>query len=307
MVSDKIRTDAYLAALQRTVTSESIVIDLGCGPGLFALHACRLGAKRVYAIEPGDCIQIARDLAESNGFSSRIEFIQELSTKVTLPEQAGVIVADLRGILPLYGASLPSMIDARERFLAPGGTVIPQVDRLWGTVIEAPGSYGRSVLAWEPAMSGFDSSPVTGMAANSIYKIRTHPDEYLAAPREIVSLDYRVRTCASCSSVVEWTISRAGTAHGIAIWFDAELTGGIGFSNNPAGPELLYGTAFFPFRDPLAVTPGDRLSSHLRADVVGDDYVWRWNSSLNGKLQFEQSTFFGMPVSTGSLQKRSTS
>jgi protein arginine N-methyltransferase 1 len=110
MVADKVRIDAYLVALQRTVTRKSIVIDLGCGPGLFALHACRLGAKRVYAIEPGDCIQIARDLSEANGFSGRIEFIQELSTKVTLPERADVIVADLRGILPLYGASLPSMI-----------------------------------------------------------------------------------------------------------------------------------------------------------------------------------------------------
>jgi protein arginine N-methyltransferase 1 len=307
MVSDRIRTDAYVAALQRTVTSKSIVIDLGCGPGLFALHACRLGAKRVYAIEPGDCIQIARDLAEANGFSGRIEFIQELSTKVTLPERADVIVADLRGILPLYGASLPSMIDARERFLAPGGTLIPQADRLWGTVIEASESYRRGVLAWEPAMSGFDSLPVTNMAANSIYKIRTHPDEYLAAPCELVSIDYRVTTSPSYSSIANWNVSRAGTAHGIAIWFDAELTDGVGFSNTPEGPELLYGTAFFPFRQPLTVAAGDQISSYMRADVVGDDYVWRWNSSLNGKLQFEQSTFFGMPVSAGSLQRRSSS
>jgi protein arginine N-methyltransferase 1 len=261
----------------------------------------------VYAIEPGDCIQIARDLAEANGFSGRIEFIQELSTKVTLPERADVIVADLRGILPLYGASLPSMIDARERFLAPGGALIPQADRLWGTVIEASESYRRGVLAWEPAMSGFDSLPVTNMAANSIYKIRTRPDEYLAAPCELVSIDYRVTTSPSYSSIADWNVLRAGTAHGIAIWFDAELTDGVGFSNNPERPELLYGTAFFPFREPLTVSAGDQISSHMRADVVGDDYVWRWNSSLNGKLQFEQSTFFGMPVSTGSLQRRSSS
>jgi protein arginine N-methyltransferase 1 len=199
------------------------------------------------------------------------------------------------------------MIDARERFLAPGGALIPHVDRLWGTVIEAPGSYARSVQAWEPAMTGFDSSAVTTMAANSIYKIRTHPDEYLAAPCEIASIDYRVRTSSSCSSAASWNVSRAGTAHGIAIWFDAELADGVGFSNNPGGPELLYGAAFFPFCQPLQVGPGDRLSSHVRADVVGDDYVWRWNSSLNGKLRFEQSTFFGVPVSAGSLQKRSSS
>src|SRR5947209_410431 len=125
MASDEIRTGAYLEALRRTLTTDSVVVDLGCGPGIFALYACRLGARKVYAIEPSESIQIARDLAEANGLSSRIEFIQDLSTNVTLPERADVIVADLRGVLPFYGASVSSMIDARERFLAPGVTLIP--------------------------------------------------------------------------------------------------------------------------------------------------------------------------------------
>src|SRR5947209_15717175 len=111
MAADRIRTSAYLTALAKTVKPGSVVVDLGCGPGLFALHACRLGAARVYAIEPSDSIQIARDLAHANGFASRIEFIQELSTHVALPERADLIVADLRGLLPLYCSSLSSMID----------------------------------------------------------------------------------------------------------------------------------------------------------------------------------------------------
>src|SRR5258708_39533220 len=105
MASDRIRLQAYLAALARTVKNGSVVVDLGCGPGLFALHACRLGARKVYAIEPGETIQIARDLASSNGFEDRIEFIQALSREITLPERPNVIVADLRGILPFYGTS----------------------------------------------------------------------------------------------------------------------------------------------------------------------------------------------------------
>src|SRR5436190_11625821 len=141
MASDKIRLEAYLAALAQTVTNGSVVDDLGCGPGMFALHACRLGARRVYAIEAGDTIQIDRDLAASNGLTGQIEFIQELSTEASLPERADVIVADLRGILPFYGTSVSSMIDARERFLAPGGSLIPQSDRLIGTLLHAPANY----------------------------------------------------------------------------------------------------------------------------------------------------------------------
>jgi protein arginine N-methyltransferase 1 len=300
MASDETRTGAYLAALHRTVNTESVVIDLGCGPGIFALHACRLGARKVYAIEPSDSIQIARDLAEANGFSDRIEFIQELSTNVTLRERADVIVADLRGVLPFYGASIPSMIDARERFLAPGGAIVPQCDRVWGTLVEAPGCYSRSVLPWDAALRGFEISPLQDMAANTIYKIRTHPEAYLAAPREIASIDYSSITSPACSTQASWNVLRDGTAHGIAIWFDTELVQGLGFSNAPGAPELLYGAAFFPFREPLMVAAGDRLCSHIRADTVADDYVWRWNASLNGKLRFEQSTFFGMAFSASS-------
>jgi protein arginine N-methyltransferase 1 len=302
MAADRIRTGAYLAALERSVLPGSVVIDLGCGPGIFALHACRLGARKVYAIEPSDSIQIARDLAEANGLSQRIEFIQDLSTKVNLPDRADVIVADVRGILPFYGASVASMIDARERFLAPGGVLIPLADRIWATLIEAPGAYARSVLPWEPALRGFELSTLRNMAANTIYKIRSAPEEYLANPCEMAAIDYRVVASTGCDAQAGWTVTRDGIAHGIAIWFDAELASGIGFSNAPGAPELLYGTAFFPFCEPVKVQAGDRVSSHIRADQVADDYIWRWNASVNGELRLEQSTFFGMALSADSLR-----
>jgi protein arginine N-methyltransferase 1 len=303
MALDGIRMRAYLSALQQTVGAGSVVIDLGCGPGTFALHACRLGARKVYAIELGDSIQVARDLAQANGFGDKIEFVQDLSTKITLPERADVIVADVRGVLPFYGTSLPSMIDARERFLAPGGVIIPRRDRLWAVLIEAPETYRRSVLAWQDALSGFDISVLNDMTANSTYKIRTAPDEYLAAPCEFASIEYQITTSPSCSGECTWDVSRDGTAHGIGVWFDTELADGEGFSNAPGGPGLLYGVAFFPFREPLRVQAGDRFHSQIHANPVGSEYVWRWNSSLNGKLQFQQSTFFSVPLSVDSLRR----
>ena len=302
MASDRIRQDAYLSALEHTVRKGSVVVDLGCGPGMFALHACRLGARKVYAIEPGETIQIARDLASSNGFDHRIEFIQEFSREVTLPERADVIVADLRGILPFYGTSVASMIDARERFLAPGGALIPQSDRLFGALLNAPETYQRNVLAWEAPLQGFDISVIQRMTANSIYKIRTSNDEYLADPVQIGHIDYRAAATPAFRGEGTWKISRSGSACGIGIWFDTELVNGTGFSNAPGLPEVLYGVAFFPFLEPFIVHAGDELHARIDADPVGTDYVWRWTSALNGNLKFEQSTFFGMPVSSDSLQ-----
>jgi len=138
MIADHARMEAYAQALRAVVRPESVVVDLGAGTGIFALLACRFGARRVYAIEPNDAIEAAREMARASGCADRIVFLQEVSTRATLPERADIIVSDLRGWLPLFGLHLPSIVDARERFLAPAGTLIPLQDTLWAAVVEAP-------------------------------------------------------------------------------------------------------------------------------------------------------------------------
>ena len=113
MIADTVRTEAYIRALRETITPDSVVVDIGTGTGIFALLACRLGARRIYAIEPDDAIQVAQAMAVANGCSDRIEFIQDLSTKVSLPERADVIVSDIGGVLPWFRSHILSIVDAR--------------------------------------------------------------------------------------------------------------------------------------------------------------------------------------------------
>src|SRR5262245_12583417 len=136
MIADRARMQAYTEALRRVVTPDSVVIDIGTGAGVFALLACRFGARRVYAIEPNNIIYVEQEIAAANGYDDRIQFIQDMSDKVTLPERGNVIISDIRGILPLFGTHIPSIIDARERLLAPDGVLIPQQDALWAAVVE---------------------------------------------------------------------------------------------------------------------------------------------------------------------------
>src|SRR6185295_17966435 len=141
MLADTPRLRAYDESLKRSIKRGSVVLDLGCGPGFFALLACQLAARRVYAVEPDDVIQLARQSAVANGY--QIEFFQNLSTEITLPEPADIIVSDLRGVLPWYQRNIPSVIDARKRLLARGGVLIPARDALWVSVVEAPQHYAN--------------------------------------------------------------------------------------------------------------------------------------------------------------------
>ncbi|HEU4769346.1 MAG TPA: 50S ribosomal protein L11 methyltransferase, partial [Pyrinomonadaceae bacterium] len=99
MIADEARMGAYIRAMRQAIKPGAVVVDLGCGPGVFALLAVEMGARRVFAIEPDSVIQVGRDAAREHGLGNRIEFIQDLSTKVSLPERADVIVSDLRGVL----------------------------------------------------------------------------------------------------------------------------------------------------------------------------------------------------------------
>jgi protein arginine N-methyltransferase 1 len=107
--------------------------------------------------------------------------------------------------------------------------------------------------------------------------------------------------------------TRAGTAHGLSVWFDATLVDGVVYSNSPMSPELIYGSLFFPFSRPVALAVGDTISVALEAALVGEDYVWRWSTcvlppdvQVPVKARFEQSTFFGAPLSTDRLHKRAS-
>src|ERR1700731_1292278 len=120
MILDRGRTEAYAQAIRARVNSDSVVLDLGAGPGILTLFACQAGARKGYAVEPDGGIETAREADIASGFADRVEFFPALSTDIALPEKVDLIVGDLHRILPLFHGRLTSFIDASDRFLRPG-------------------------------------------------------------------------------------------------------------------------------------------------------------------------------------------
>jgi protein arginine N-methyltransferase 1 len=278
MVADRIRMSAYEAALRAVITPNSVVLDIGTGIGVTAMIASRLGARRVYAIEPDASILVARTLAAENQLADRVEFIQALSTAVSLPEPADVIVSDLRGVLPLLNGHIPAIVDARERHLAPGGKLVPERDEIWGCVVDAPELYQDFSRAWSDRPFGVDLGGARKWITNHWVKVYAKPDHLLAPASRVGVLDYGSIRDTAFRGELRLTPSRPGTAHGIIAWFDAILAGDIGFSNAPTAPRAFYGQAFFPFPTPVAVEPTFEVVVELNANLVGNDYVWAWNT-----------------------------
>lgn len=107
MIIDHARMEPYARALRQSIRPGCVVLDIGAGTGIFSLLACQLGAGHVHAVEPDDAIQVAWATAAANGYGERITFRKALSTTVTLPEPANVVISDLRGVLPLFQQHIP--------------------------------------------------------------------------------------------------------------------------------------------------------------------------------------------------------
>jgi protein arginine N-methyltransferase 1 len=313
MIGDRIRTGAYCQALTRTVKPGDVVVDLGAGAGIFTLHASRLGARLVHAIEPNTTIQIAREVVHANGFSQRVTFHQAMSFQVELPEPSDVVITDLNGVLPLFEQGIPTIIDARRRLLKPGGILIPQRDTIWAALIEAPDIYHEDCdNAWRSSNDGFDLEGARQRVVNSPAKHYLDLNQLLSDPVQWLLLDFRVIERASACGVVQFGVKRPGTAHGFALWFDSELIDGISFSNCPGQPKLIYGQLFFPFQEPLSVLPNQIITVDLRADPVGGDYIWQWTTQTTSaaspeKIErlYHQSSLFSSVLGPEQLRKMS--
>ena len=308
MIGDKLRFAPYAEAIARAVRPGDVVLDLGAGPGVFALLACRAGARRVFAVDLDGIVDFGRQLAAENGSGDRIEFFRGDSRRMHLPEKANVIVSDLRGALPFFRQAISTLEDARTRFLADGGQLIPQKDFLCTALVEDREYYESMATPWARS-NGLDLTAALPLVLNGVYSRQLKPSQLMSGERRWCTIDYASGASCSGSSALTLIASRSGTVHGIGLWFETQLLEGIGFSTVPTSTESVYGHGFLPWLEPVPLEEGEEVHVELHADPVGSDYVWRWDTQIAARQgrdakRFRQSTFFGANFSPSALRKR---
>jgi type I protein arginine methyltransferase len=309
MIADEARMGPYIRALEAVVQPGSVVADIGTGTGILALVACRLGARRVYAIDTSDVIEVGRALARENGAADRIVFFHNDVRDVELPERADVIVSDLRGALPLYGDHLSIIADVRARFLKGGGRLVPEQDRLMAALVEEPDLYNQSV---GPARGPLGIT-LESMRERLVHATYVRSGTSVLPSDCIVSdavswavLEYATAKSIPISGLAELRVNRASTVHGVMLWFETLLAGGHGFSTAP-GRLHCYGQLFLPWPRPVVLAEGDVVTVDLWAQADGDP--WGWNSSVpagpGARESFKQSSFLSVQSKPAARMRRS--
>ena len=300
------RLTQYERAIAAVVRQGDVVLDLGTGSGLLAVLACRAGARRVYAIEASDAVQMGTLLTSTTEFAERIEFVHATSQKVALSEQVDVIVGDIHDTFGFQPGGLASIMDVRDRLLKPGGTLIPQATELMIAPLEAAALYAREIDVWNGCVHGVGLSSIRPFAVSHVHPGRFDSDQLLSPAAAIGTLHLARATSLHFSGSAVTTIHRDGIAHGLCGCFVTTLAGDIRMGNVPGDSSTTnFAQAFFPFDQPVPVAAGDEVSISIDSH---DGHIARWRAAISRggqrHAQFDHSTLNGLLVSPASAASR---
>jgi len=125
MVSDSERVGQFKAAIDTVVNSETIFCEVGCGTGIFSIHAART-AKKVYAVElDPEVYAFAKKNIEASGLTN-IELIHGNAKDVLLAEKADVVFCEMLSIWMIDEPQVSVMNSVVRNILKPGGITIPE-------------------------------------------------------------------------------------------------------------------------------------------------------------------------------------
>lgn len=238
MLADKARNDAYESAINARVKPGDIVLDIGTGSGLLAMMAARAGAAHVYACEAEEFMaELAREIVALNGYQDRITVIGKHSSRLTigedLPRRADVLISEVFDRALVGEGVLPTFQHAWTELLSENARIIPESATLYGALVECPHLQHFHHIE---TSNGFDLSPMNALAEPLVYKdalISLEESDHhkiLSEPFTINTFDFRTAPKLIFRSKSPVSITRAGRANSILMWFDLNLSPGVVFS-----------------------------------------------------------------------------
>ena len=105
------------------------------GSGILSVFAARAGAARVYAVERTSAAVLAQELAAANGAAEIVQVIHGDVMDVEPPERVDVVVSEWLGGFGIDEGMLVPVIAARDRWLKPGGVMIPRLVMAWAALV----------------------------------------------------------------------------------------------------------------------------------------------------------------------------
>jgi type I protein arginine methyltransferase len=290
MIRDRIRTEAFRGAIESVVRPGDVVLDVGAGSGILSLFAARAGAARVYAVERTTVAVLAQVLAAANEVAEIVQVIHGDIMDIELPERVDVIVSEWLGGFGIDEGMLAPVIAARDRWLKPGGVMIPRSVTAWTALVNDRYS-GEMVEFLRDNPYGLKLDDLAEITVNEIFYSgtfrhltaddrRSEPSALWTTDADLITLE---RAQAPHEAETLLPVRDHGTANALALWFSAELAPGISLSVGPGDPPTHWGMTTAPLRGPVELTRGMVVRARVRTAPARPAGTWTsWAVALPG-------------------------
>lgn len=274
-VADPLRIAQFEAAVARVVRPGDVIADLGCGTGVLGLLCLKAGASRAYEIDSSAMIGVAQESFVRAGWDGQAVFLHGKAHQVELPERVDVVVCDQVGYFGFDYGIVQSLQDARRRFLKTSGTLIPARIKLQLAAVDSE-TCRAPVEGWHTGAVPAEFHWLHKHAVNTKHAVNLQKDAVLGTPAELGVIDLREDNPEFHSWTVELRIERDGILHGLAGWFDCELTEGVWMTNSPLSDQAIQRSqAFLPLGEAVAVKAGDVVKATLMARPAEQLIAWQ--------------------------------
>lgn len=281
MIRDRVRTEAFRAAIDALVRPGDIVLDVGAGSGILSVFAARAGAERVYAVEQTSVAVLAQELAAANGVEDIVRVIHGDVLDIEPPERVDVVVSEWLGGFGIDEGMLVPVIAARDRWLKPGGVMIPRSVTAWAALVHD--RYLADMVSFlRDKPYGLRLDDLVEKTVNEILYSGTFrhlaTGDRRSEPSRLWTTDADLITLAQARAPHEaetlLPVRNHGTANALALWFSAELAPGVSLSVGPGDPPTHWGMTTAPLSAPVELTAGMVVRAMVRTTPARPIGTW---------------------------------
>jgi SAM-dependent methyltransferase len=289
MVLDHPRTSAFRDGIRAAVQPGDVVLDVGCGTGVLSCFAARAGARHVYAVERAEIIELARQVVARNRLGDRVTLIRGDVESVALPEPVDLIVSEWLGHFAVIENMLDSVLVARDRWLRPGGRLLPGAVELWIAPMADRFLVGSLVDCWTRDLYGLDFTPLQQAALGQSAARSVGAQSLLAQPQVVHRIDVAASAAGSMrfAGAATFMATHAARLDGVACHFTAELAPGVTLDTGPHAPSTHWLQHVLPL-PPVEVQRGDAIRLELGSRP--SDFSRRPEIALDGEIRRQGQT-----------------